>query len=250
MATLAAAQARGRAFEHIFFSGAAVAMIMLIVAGFLPSYYLRGVMPAAVPMLPMTPLVHLHGLVFSLWLLLYLAQTLLAGSGRIDLHRRLGLAGLPLVVAMAAIALTTAVNGVGRHSAPPGIPPLNWLVVPLFDVPVFAGLIGAALWQRRRPIAHKRLMYAAMTGMLGPGLGRLPAQFGIEAGPAFFFGLPDLFMVALMLWDRKSSGRIQPVTLWATGLIVASQLIRMMLIGSAEWYYFAGAVFRLAGWAI
>lgn len=249
MASLVQARMKMRASEHIFFSGAAIIMVALIVAGFLPSYYLRGVVPSAFPLLPMTPLVHVHGAVFSLWLALYLAQNLLVANGRTDLHRRLGLAGLPLLLAMIVVGLMTAIGGVGRASGPPGIPPLNWLVVPLFDIPVFATLIGAALWQRRRPMAHKRLMFAATVGMLGPGLGRLPIQLGMESGPLFFFLIPDLFLVALMIWDRASTGRVQRVTIFATALMVASQGIRIALLGSSAWNHFAGEVFRLAGWA-
>ena len=69
---------------------------MLILApvflGFARSYYLAGLFKAPLPNL----IVHIHGAVFSSWILLLIAQTSLVAAGRVDLHRRLGPLGFAL----------------------------------------------------------------------------------------------------------------------------------------------------------
>lgn len=49
---------------------------------------------------PFTPLVHLHGALFTGWVLLFIAQTALAASHRVAVHRRLGMVGALLAAAM------------------------------------------------------------------------------------------------------------------------------------------------------
>jgi hypothetical protein len=48
---------------------------------------------------------------------------------------------------------------------------LNFLVVPLGDLVLFLGFLVAALYFRRQPKMHQRLMIFAMVGGIIPGLG-------------------------------------------------------------------------------
>jgi hypothetical protein len=49
----------------------AVASVITVFVGFAPLYYLGHYFGAP----PLTPLVHLHGLIFTNWIVLFLAQT-------------------------------------------------------------------------------------------------------------------------------------------------------------------------------
>jgi hypothetical protein len=89
-----AKQLPGRRFDHYFFSAMAVLMLVTVFVGFGPTYYLAGVFHAPLPSL----IIHLHGAVFSCWVLLLLAQTSLVSAGRVDIHRRLGMVGFVLAV--------------------------------------------------------------------------------------------------------------------------------------------------------
>lgn len=238
MATRIAAPAR-LSNERLFYSGMAIAMIATIFIGFAPSYYLRGVVEPYAPVLPMTWLSHLHGALFTAWSLLFLAQTLLVSAGRSDIHRRLGLAGFALLPAMVVVAVLASVYGAVRHAGPPMIPPLQFLAIPLFDIPVFMILIGVALWNRRDVQSHKRLMILTMVGMMGPALGRIPWP-AVLPPPVIIFGLPDLFLLALVGWDLASRGRLHKATLWGGGLLLGSQVLRAWLMTTPAWLAFAG----------
>src|SRR3546814_15930758 len=65
------------------------AAMLVIVAGFAPTWFLRPWL-AQVQMLPITPLVWLHGLLFTAWLLLFATQVGLVSGGKLPLHRSLG----------------------------------------------------------------------------------------------------------------------------------------------------------------
>ncbi len=127
--------------ERRFYTGMAIAFLMIVFVGFAPSYYLKpyfGTPP------PLTPLLHFHGLVFSSWIVLLLVQTLLIATNRITLHRRLGIAGGLLAVLMVIVGTVTAIVRAKIVEVPAGAPsPLIFLTVPLGDMVVFAILVGA-----------------------------------------------------------------------------------------------------------
>jgi hypothetical protein len=64
--------------DHVFYTGIAVASVITVFVGFAPSYYLGRHFGAP----PLTPLIDLHGLVFTSWIVLFLAQTVLIASRR------------------------------------------------------------------------------------------------------------------------------------------------------------------------
>jgi len=76
-----------------FFTGMALAVVATVAAGFAPTYYLKPLVTS--PALP--PLIHLHGALFTAWVLLFLAQTSLVAAKRTDLHKRLGIGGLVIL---------------------------------------------------------------------------------------------------------------------------------------------------------
>jgi hypothetical protein len=232
------AQGQPLTAERRFFAGMAVAMAASIMIGFLPSYYLRGVIEAPVPLISMTPLVHIHGALFTAWMLLFVAQVLLVSANRRDIHMRLGVAAFAMLPVMIAVGTLAALHQVARASGPPITDPLNWLSIPLLSVPLYAGLIGTALAKRRDPASHKRFMMIAMIEMTTPGLGRIPWPPSIP-GPIALFGFSDLFLVALAAWDIGRTGRLHRATAIGGGALLGSQLLRLAVWGSPAWLAFA-----------
>lgn len=61
--------------ERRFFSAMAAAIVVMALAGFARTYFLRPLLPVLEPApMALTPLIHLHGLLFTGWVLLLLAQ--------------------------------------------------------------------------------------------------------------------------------------------------------------------------------
>jgi len=219
-----------------FYVGMAIAVLITVFLGFSHTYFLKAYY--GTPELGL--LVHIHGLVFTSWVLLFLAQTSLVATGHTDRHRTLGVAGAVLAALLLIVGTATAILRVksGRPSPIPGVPPLSFLAVPLFDMVAFALLIGAGLVLRNRPETHKRLMTLATIALTSAPIARL--SFVRPGGPPAFFGLTDLFIVAMLVYDFATRGKAHPATIWGGLVIVASQPLRLMISGTPAWLAFAG----------
>src|ERR1700723_355259 len=98
-----------RRFLGYFASGAIISTVMF--AGFAKNFYLR----AWIGTRPITAMVHVHGLVMTAWILLFLTQTLLVAKGRTDLHRKLGVTGALLAVVVVALGIYTISGSILRR---------------------------------------------------------------------------------------------------------------------------------------
>ncbi len=222
--------------ERWFYISMSIAAVITVFAGFSRTYYLRPYFTTA----PLMPLLHMHGLVFTSWLALFVIQTTLVAAHRTDIHRRLGILGGVIASLMILIGPTTAVIRASQGATPvPGISPLSFLVVPLGDMFVFAILVGAGFYYRRRADVHKRLMLLATISILAAAIARLPFAI-MQAGPPVFFGLTDVFVVACLLYDLITLKRIHRATALGALLIIASQPLRLLLGGTHAWFAFAG----------
>ena len=229
-----------RRHERLFYSGMAVAILITVFTGFSRSYFLKG--HFGTPELSF--LLHLHGLVFTAWVLLFLVQTTLVAALRTDIHRRLGALGGVLAVLVLILGTATSIIRVKGGSAPvPGVPPLVFLAIPLVDMLLFAVLVGSAFYYRHRADVHKRLMTLATVSLLAAPIARLPFEF-MKAGPPAFFGVADLFIVAMLVYDLITRKRIHSATIWGGLLILVSQPLRLMLAGTPAWLAFAGWLTR------
>ena len=246
MATMAGRARAPLSSERHFYLGMAIAILAIMFAGFAPSFYLRGLVPAYTPYLPMSPFVLLHGLLFTSWLILFMTQVSLVSARRPDIHRRLGIAAFAMLPAMVIVGFLAALGGVARHSGPPDLSPLTWLAVPMLDIPVFTGLIGAALYNRRDAQVHKRLMLCALISLTPPGTGRLPLIQTYVSFPVLMIGSQLLLLAALALWDLKSRGRVHPVTTIATIVIIGSWVARLAMWKTGPWLAFAGWIASFA----
>ena len=222
--------------ERLFYTGMTVAFLITVFAGFSRTYFLRSYFQGR----PLGPLLQLHGIVFSSWLALFLIQTSLVAANRTRIHRRLGIAGAVIATLMVIVGTTTAIVRAKIIDVPPGSPsPLVFLTIPLGDMLVFAILVGAAFYFRRRPDVHKRLMLLATIGILPAAVARLPFDFILQNGPPAFFGLSDLFIIPLLVYDFISRGRPHRATLLGGALIVLSQPLRLIIGNTHAWLAFA-----------
>src|SRR3712207_2906720 len=79
----------GRRRERMFYTGMAVAAAAVVFAGFARTYYLKPYFGTP----SLTPLLHLHGVLFTSWIVLFVVQTTLVAVRRVNVHRRLGAVG-------------------------------------------------------------------------------------------------------------------------------------------------------------
>jgi hypothetical protein len=223
--------------ERRFYTGMSIAILLTVLLGFSRSFFLKPLFPGHPA--PAEPIFYVHGMLFTLWILLFLAQVVLVSQGRTDIHRKIGPYGGALVVVMLVFGTIAALNAAVRQGGFIGIPvpPLQFLAIPLFDMIVFPSFVAAALIQRHNSQSHKRLMLLATLNLLPAAIARWPMLSTL--GPLAYFGITDLFIIALAIWDIRSRGRIHPVTLWGGLIMIISQPLRLFVSGTTAWISFS-----------
>jgi hypothetical protein len=214
-----------------------------VVIGFGPSWFMRGYMNSARPLTPLGPLVIIHAIAFTAWIVLFIAQAGLISARQHKLHMRLGMATVGLAVVMVVLGVLTGARQAALGSGPPGIPPLSWFALPFFDMVVFSGLVAGGYAYRRDPQTHKRLMLCATLLMLQPGIGRIPMPetvFGGELTTLVAF----LLATPLLAWDFVQRGRPHKATFVGLVALGGEQLFRLSVWESQAWHEFANFVVR------
>jgi hypothetical protein len=216
----------------------ALAAALIIFAGFARTFYLRSSFGAP----PLSALLVVHGIVMTAWFVLFFVQVWLVGVGRTDLHRRLGVFGMVVAVLVLCVGTAAAIDAGRRGAAPASgiVTPLEFMAVSLFDMPVFATLVGLALWLRRRPDVHKRLMVLASLGMLTPAIARIPLRFIQDGGPPVFFGLAIMLVMACVAIDTARHRKLHRAFAWGALLIVTMIPLRLFIAATEAWTRFAG----------
>jgi hypothetical protein len=223
-----------RGADRPLYRWAPLVAVAIVFAGFAKTFYLKQVFGTP----PLSALLILHGVLMTTWFVLFIVQTRLVAAGRTDLHRRLGVVGALLALAILIVGPTVAVTA-AKLGHTPGPPPLVFLVVPLGDMVVFALLVGSALLFRRRSDVHKRLMLLSFVGLLTAAIARLPVEAWHQAGIVAYFSTTILLVLVCVGYDTIKHHRLHPAFAWGAGLIILSWPLRLALTTTATWMAFA-----------
>jgi hypothetical protein len=224
--------------DNRFFAGMAVCCLVVVFIGFARTYYLAGVFKAPLPNL----LVHIHGAAFSLWILLFITQISLITVHRLDLHRRLGMFGFLLACLMVILGVLVATDQLARHATNPRTETVEevraFYAIPLADMLMFSTFVYLGFRNRPHAAVHKRLMLFATFALLDAGFDRW-SIFGPYPLPVVHAVCVFPLLAVLMAYDWQSTGKVQRVTLWASGFLVAVQQLRHLLSHTTAWQAFA-----------
>jgi hypothetical protein len=242
---------RPRAEYFYFYMALSCAAVAFL--GFAPTYW----MPMAAGTFRANPIVHIHGLTFSAWVLFFAYQTWLAASGRLVRHRAVGLIGVSFATAMTIFGTMAAINQM-KSAVALGLGDAGraFALVPLSSILFFAVVVAFALARVRRPEWHKRLMLVAAVSILGAAVARWflvflapagppgPPPVAVDVAPSLLAGT---LLVIAMVHDWRQRGRVHPAYLWGGGALLALKLVEVPLSATAAWQAVAGAVLALAG---
>lgn len=230
--------AERRAFERRFFFAIAILFPLTVLIGFAPTYYLKPLFNS--PPIPRL-IIHIHGFLMAAWVALFVVQVFLIRRTQIKVHQRLGVLGVVLGLTIIATGMVTAVAAAkyGSNSMPPGVQPLEFLVVPFFDLIVFAILFAAAVYYRRNAPNHKRLMLLTVLNFLPPAIARYPFGLTEAFGPLWFFGVPDLIAIVLVIGDTWRHRKLNVVFLGGAIVMIASHWLRLPFSTTETWLGFA-----------
>lgn len=226
-----------------FFANSAIIIAVLIVLSFPLTYFI----PLTTGTKQFILLRHLHGLVFFAWTVLIAVQPWLVRSGRIKLHREVGLLGAALAGAMVPLGLWLATVAIEDRIGQKFALPFEFALYNLVDITLFALTIGWAIHQAARRIDwHRRLVFVSMLMLLGPAWSRLWYEFASLPWPWIDLApnvSADLLLFVLAWHDRRELGRIHPVTLGAIALLIPFHAVEPLIARSSWWNAVAPALF-------
>jgi len=213
-----------------FYLAMAVLLAVMIVIGFWPSYYgplLRGAANAPV-------ILHVHGVIYVGWMLLFIAQAALAARGQIAAHRAVGNFGIGYGVLVFAVGVAVSFIAPARH-----VTLGEWTVdeaaiflpIPLGDMVLFGTFFLAAVVNRGRFEIHKRLMLLATIALVFAAAFRLQ-NAGVPAPVAIALWFVPL--VLAMGYDLRTRGRVHSVY-WIGAVAMAVGLLRLPFGATETW---------------
>jgi hypothetical protein len=212
-----------------FYVGLAAFMCAIVLVGFWPSYF----GPALGGNIARPWIIQLHGLIFVGWMVLLMAQVLLVARGRTRDHRRVGTWGIAYGSAVFVMGLVAGVAAPVMHARAGEWTTdraAGFLLVTLGDMALFGSLFGAAVFYRRQPEIHKRLMLGATVALLFAAVGRM--AFIPFPLPAIAVWLVPMFVV--MGYDWRSRGRVHVASLITTGVLIVG-VLRVGFTESEAW---------------
>jgi hypothetical protein len=186
--------------------------------------------------LSFAPIVHLHVLAYTGWLVLLAAQVWLVRTRRLSVHKRLGWAALVLIPAMLLTGPLTAYAGVAGN---PYMPDkwISWLSVNYTNAIGSIVLLTAGFLMRRNPAVHKRLMVMGTIAVTEPGFSRIWAPFlESQVGDGYVgFYISTytgtlLLVIAVGAYDLATRRRLHPAYIAAALWIFVNEAL-------ADWLY-------------
>lgn len=227
-----------------FYSLIVLALVTFVVVGFAPSYYLRILTDPP----RLTTVLHVHAVVFTVWMGLFLAQVGLVAAHRVDLHRKLGIAsaifaGVVVVVGVLSVFETAISN----HVSPSGLAPPQFSAIGFTTIGLFAAFIALGVAFRRRPGLHRRFMILGFIASISPASGRVLRILDLQQHRDILIPLfAALFVAACIGHDWRKYRVVHPAYVVGGLVIVVSWPLRLM-IGRSDWYFPIGEhVARLA----
>jgi len=229
--------ARNGFLSKYFYFCMSLVLATIVVAGFSQSVN-QNLFHATVP----RPLIlWIHGAAFSLWILFFIFQSSLVRLRKVSWHRFFGWFGAGLATAMVVLGFTTAVvmTRFDIHQLhETGVD--SFIAIPFCDMVVFGTLIALAIYWRKKPELHRRLIFVASCQLMDAPLGRFEYVFD----HSLFYPLLDVLILLGVGRDLLVDGRMNKVYRYALLFVITGQCLAMYLYQAnpGVWQRFTHAI--------
>lgn len=217
-----------------FFVIIGVLSLLYVLAGFTPTYFL----PVAKGSFSAKPVYHIHGIMYSLWIVMIITQPLLIKLRLTHLHKKIGYAGLALAIGMFIIGIVMAfVSNQAAIDAGNVNRAMAFLIVPLTDMILFGTFITLTIFNLRDREMHKRLILLATLSILPAAFGRIIGIYGIHPLVGLF--LQESILFAGIIFDLLTRKKIHSAYILGGGAVVLIHLVRFPIGETETWMNFA-----------
>lgn len=226
--------------SRYFYFCMSLVLAALVVAGFS-----RTVDASLIHAKPPRPLLlWIHGAAFSTWIVFLIAQSALVRVKKVAIHRSLGWFGAALATLMVPLGITVAIvmtrfDVSVLHQK--GVE--AFLSIPFLDMIVFGTCMTLAIYWRKKPEFHRRLIFIASCELMDAAVGRFDFIFNHNL---FYIGL-DLLIVLGIVRDLIVDGRVHKVYRYALPAMIVLQFgaIYMWRANPAWWQGITQAILGL-----
>lgn len=221
-------------------------MAFFVFAGFCMTYWFP---MASGTLRPAPPVVHVHGWVYSAWMLLLVVQAALVNARQVALHRSLGTFGIALATATLFMGLTITLlglrGGMSRAEQSPDF--FDAMYLSFMAILGFGLLFTLAIRNARRPEVHRQLILFAVLPLMPPGVNRFyMVPFGLPVIPVLPLYLTlDALAIAILVHEWRRTGTIGRYTLIGAGWLVMQQVLHVPVAGSGWFVEFCAQVAEL-----
>jgi hypothetical protein len=183
---------------------------------------------------PRPALLWFHGAAFSAWIIFFIVQSSLVRAHKVSVHRFLGWFGAGLATAMVVLGVTIAIvmarfDTVVLHQKGADA----FLSIPFVDMIVFGSCMALAIYWRKKPEYHRRLVLIASCQLMDAAIGRFEFMFDHN----LFFPALDFLIVLGMARDWVVDGRVHKVYRYALpALIVVQSLAVYAWRANPSWW--------------
>lgn len=237
-----ATEQTGKQAEHRFYTTYLTILLLAVLIGFAPSFFLRGLVPPYGALRPLRAIVVVHGLLATLWLVLFPIQAWLISRGKRALHMRLGKIGFLIATAMIVTTYFLAVH-LYHEPPPPNFSPAVNVVLPLTDFLTLAILLPIAWRKRFDRQAHKRIMVIIACLLAGAAIFRLPFGDRSSVGGIFVVHLAlYATLFPLWLWDVTTLRKLHRATVTGSAIVAVDLFGRFLVAFTPAWAAFVAAL--------
>ena len=210
---------RSGRLEKYFYSFMSLLIIVVVVYGFSFTVGKNLINPAV----PRPLVLYVHAAVFTGWLVFFALQSALVQVRKVQWHRRIGWFGAGMGIAMIVLGVVTAItmarfNALQLHRSHTDYA----LMIPLFDMLCFTATLGLAIYWRKKPEFHRRLMLIATCALTAAAFGRFPARL---LPHQFFYSGVDVLILVGVVRDLIVTGRVHRVYLYVLPAFIVGQSI-------------------------
>lgn len=243
--------------QRWFYAWMSVTCVAVAVLGFMPTYFV----PMVQGQFAAPPIIHLHGMIFFGWTVLFAVQTQLVARGATLAHRSWGMLGVAWATAMVFVVFATVISRINLLSAA-GYreEALGFSWIQIGGIMLFATFFILAIVNVKKADVHKRLMLVGTISLLQAPIARWFAVLlapptppgGVSLPPPLQLTIPpgivaDLLLVVAIVYDWRTRGKPHPVYLIGGAAVLAFQLTAPIIGASEAWRGIAAWIGALGG---
>lgn len=187
---------------------------------------------------PRPPLLWFHAALFSAWIVLFIAQSALVRVRKVRVHRTLGWLGAAVAAAMVVSGCIVSVVMLRFEmtAAPNRARIASFLSILWFDIIIFGACMALAIYFRKRPEYHRRLVFMATCQLMQATF----VRFHYIGYHDLYYPALDVLIVAGMLRDWVVDGRVNKIYLYVfPAMLVLQACATYLQQASPGWWHAA-----------